>query len=151
MLWMASVSAFSLTIKSLAALTQEQLHRRISRLLPVAEADAVQVGRELRAIRRFRLERDQHAAPGGTMVAVVEQGDVPAAAETVQETQQRTGRSGNSNRHGDGIRARVLVLDLIPAAITQHHPARQDAYAATKDGILSPFGSTTEQWRRHDV
>ena len=43
------------------------------------------------------LNTAQHAAIGGTVVAVVEQADIPASAEAIQKTQQGTGALGEFN------------------------------------------------------
>ena len=60
----------------------------------VGVAELVEERAERRQVRLGDLEAGQHAAEVGAVVAVVEQADVPAAAQLLEELRQRAGALG---------------------------------------------------------
>jgi hypothetical protein len=68
---------------------QEQLVRRVVGLLEVRIAERVKRALELRALSCRHLQPAQHATVGRPVVAVMEQRDVPAPADRVEEVHQR--------------------------------------------------------------
>ncbi len=57
-------------------------------------AEAIEEGLECRAILRRDLEAGEDAAEVGAVIAVVEEADVPAAAELFEESHERPGPFG---------------------------------------------------------
>ena len=113
-----SLSLLSSTVlTALQAINPETACRPGWPFVPAAVTDIGQEPGELFTILRRYLHADQHAPVIGAMVAVVEQGNVPARAHVVQEVHQAPGRSGNRS-------GRDLVLD------PRHVAADQMARAA---------------------
>jgi len=69
----------------LAVWPQEKCRRRGVSYRGVAETQRVQRGFELSAFGRGDLQTAEHAAMSRSVIAVVEQGDIPASAQTGQE------------------------------------------------------------------
>ena len=64
---------------------------RIGRLVHVGVAQLAQVQAQLLALRGRHLDACQHAAVIRTVIAVMEQADVPARSDGLEEAQQRAG------------------------------------------------------------
>src|SRR5690606_33614814 len=68
-------------------LAQIELVRRVVSLVPITITDGIQRCRHLRPLSLGYLQADHHPPVVGTVVAVVEHGDVPAPAQLVEEVE----------------------------------------------------------------
>src|SRR5690606_26349066 len=73
---------------------QKQPIRRIAALIPVAIPELLQEAPEGRLVLARDLHADQHTAIVRTVVAVMEETDVPAAAHRAQKLHERPGPLG---------------------------------------------------------
>src|SRR4029077_3531553 len=79
------------TVRSRA---EEHPVRGVAGLLDIGVVQLIQVLQELRPRGRRHLDARGHAAMVRTVIAIVEQADVPACADRLQEFQQRPGAFG---------------------------------------------------------
>ena len=92
------------------------------------------------------LERGEHAAEVGAMIAVVEQADVPAAAERVEELEQRAGAFRELESAGAFVpRVERAAPDHVPHVELRHLVVGE--VERLVPAALSRSATRTASWR----
>src|SRR5690554_423709 len=83
-----------ITLTTAIVFLQELPIGRVVGLLPIGEADRIDMGDEIGMGRGRHLHAHQHPSIVGTVIAVVEQRNVPGVIEPLKELQQGAGPLG---------------------------------------------------------